>query len=96
MLHAQHLLGMQRGKMWGLVFKLHRPKNQETTNLSVTPHKKHGLRTLGIWIQFLDLSLAWWDFFCLSCFSSVMKIIVLLSLAELRAGFEVLWKDKML
>ena len=100
MLHAQHLLVMQKGhlvgKMCELVFKLYRTNSLKAPSLSVTSQKKQGPRTFGIGIQFLDLSLAWWDFFCLSYFSCRMKITVLLSLAELRTVFEVLWKDKIL
>lgn len=100
MLHAQHLLVMQKGclvgKMWELVFRLYRTNSLKTASLSVTCQKKHGPRTLGIWIQFLDLSLAWWAFFCLGYFSCIMKPTALLSLAELRTGFEVLWKGKVL
>lgn len=82
MLHAQHLFVMQKehlvGKMWELVFKQYRINSPKTASLSVTSQKKHGPGTLGIWIQFLDLSLSWWDFFCLSCFSCIMKSPVVL------------------
>lgn len=62
MLHTQHLFVMQKehlvGKMWELVFKLYRINSLKTASFSVTSHKKHGPGTLGIWMQFLDLSLA--------------------------------------
>lgn len=78
--------------VWKLVFKLVRTRSLKTASLSVSTEEAWAW-DWGTWNCFPDLSLAWWDFFCLSYFRCVMKITVLLSLAELRTGFEVLWKD---
>lgn len=91
-----HVLVMQKGhlvgKVWKLVFKSVRTNSLKTASLSVTPEKAQTW-DWEIWNHFPHLSLAWWDFLCLGYFRCVMKITVLLSLAELRTGLEALWKD---
>lgn len=79
------------GKVWKLVLKLVR-----TSSRFVCAQSTGRDLGLGMWNPFPHLSLAWWDFLCLSYFRFIIKIpkiTVLLLLAELRTGLEVLWKD---